>query len=76
MLPAHTLSSSGAASGESAARMAPIVVNMSESSLGMRLKASTTITDLVTVTGFARGPEGQVLPAEATGKIEPGTLLG
>ena len=56
--------------------MAPIVVNMSESSLGMRLKASTTITDLVTVTGFARGPEGQVLPAEATGKIEPGTLLG
>jgi len=75
VLPAHTLGSGNAASSDSAARMAPIVVQFSEPSLGMRLKASTTITDLVTVTGFARGPEGQVLPAEATKKIEPGFLL-
>jgi len=43
--------------------------------MGMALAPSTTVPHLLCVAAFPRGPDGESLPAEASGRLRPGALL-
>ena len=56
-------------------KLREVKVEFTEPSLGMKIKPSPTLPQLIAVTGFAPGGPNGPLPAEASGKIEIGMLL-
>jgi len=76
VLPAPKLNSDpGQGNAGGAVDLSPISVEFRSVSLGLRLIGSRLIPQLVEVTGFAKAPDGSMLPAEACQVIEPGMLL-
>ena len=68
-------SASGNGWGGSSSALHVVQVEFTEPSLGLKIKPSPTLPELIAVTGFAPGGPNGPLPAEASGKIRVGMLL-